>query len=142
MDKKYLNPVAGVNGQKSFYKKAFVTTDADGDQYLTSYKTVVAMKIKGRFYRCWNGYSRTTMEHVKAFFGRNISKKEWDEMDVIDPDTGELIVTGKESKDVQYRVVATSGFATFVPQARFANEEEAESLRERLCHGPWVAWVE
>lgn len=142
MDKNYLNPISGVNGQKSFYKKAFVTTDAEGNQYLTSYKTVVAMKINGEFYRCWNGYSKTTLEHVKAFIGRNISKKEWDEMDVIDPDTGELVVTGAESKDTQYRVVTTSGFRTFIPQARFANEEEAEPLRERLSHGLWTAWVE
>lgn len=140
MAKNYLEPVYGVNRQKSFYKKAYVTTDDCGNKYLTSYKTVVAMiSPSGYESRCWNGYSRTTLEHVKAFFGRNISKKEWDEMDVINYETGEIIESGE---DTQYRVVATSGFATFSPQARFASAEEAEELASRYNHGLWVSWVE
>ena len=140
MDKKYLEPVAGVNGQKSFYKKAFVTTDEFGNKYLTSYKTVVAMIGKsGTQSRCWNGYSRTTLEHVKAFFGRNISKKEWDEMEVVNPETGEI---SKPDKDSQYRVVATNGFVTYSPQARFASAAEADGLASRMNNGFWTAWAE
>ena len=140
MNKTYLNPVAGINGQQSFYKKAFVTTDEFGNQYLTSYKTVVAMICNsGAIFRCWNGYSRTTLEHVKAFFGRNISKKEWDEMEVLNPETGEIT---KADKEAQYKVVTTSGFSTYTPQARFATAKEAEPLRQRMCKGPWTAWIE
>ena len=140
MDKNYLEPVYGINRQKSFYRKAYVTTDKYGNRFLTSYKTVVAMiGNSGSQFRCWNGYSKTTLEHVKAFFERNISKKEWDAMEILNPETGEITAPDKDS---QYRVVATSGFSTYVPRARFANATEADDLARRYTHGLWTAWVE
>ena len=55
------------NGRKSFYGKAQVIL-ANGCAYLKSYDTIVAaIDSNGCFYRLWNGYSVTTMNHVNAF---------------------------------------------------------------------------
>ena len=143
MEKKnYLNPVCGINRQKSFYRKAFVEVDEHGNEYLTSYDTVVAVWLAytDTFYKTWNGYSRTTLEHVKAFFGRNISKKEWNEMEILDLDTFEVTPTDTET---QYTVYATNGFFTYKSDAKFNSEEEASRILETFNTRPGCcAWVE
>lgn len=56
------------DGQKSYYRKAWVTEYANGDRELTSYDTVVCkIDADGHFIRCWGGYSRTTQRHVDSF---------------------------------------------------------------------------
>lgn len=64
--------------QKSFYGKASVYTRKDGTKFLRSYSTIVALiTAKGEVYRTWDGYSRTTMNHVNAFLNDNLHKADW-----------------------------------------------------------------
>ena len=63
------------NGQKSFYKKAYVIKTAKGE-YLKSYNTIILFKDNnGALTRYWSGWSNTTGKHIKAFCGCN--KKEF-----------------------------------------------------------------
>ena len=68
------------NGRKSFYGKAGVTIQENGDIELRSYDTIVARIRNGSFERLWSGYSATTMNHVNAFidaFGIAGGGKAW-----------------------------------------------------------------
>lgn len=75
---------------KSFYKRAYVKRlSVVGVTYLVSYETYVCcFDAKGRFFRMWRGYSRTTMRHVVEFvkqFGHGkgpLTKKEWEALPV------------------------------------------------------------
>lgn len=72
----YLSPV---DGRKSFYNKCHVVEDEHGSM-LYSYNTLVARFMNGKMYRCWGGYSVTTMRHVNAFAvhcGVNGGGKKW-----------------------------------------------------------------
>ena len=60
----YLVPV---NSRKSFYGKAVAIEEDNGEIKLKSYNTIVAKIVNGKFYRLWNGYSMTTMNHINAF---------------------------------------------------------------------------
>ena len=75
-----------MNGQKSFYKKAHLIFIED-KIFLLSYETVVCCLYKSKIYRTWNGYSRTTMNHINsmlAVYGISpINKKIWLSLPVI-----------------------------------------------------------
>lgn len=76
------------NGQKSFYGKAKIYTDAYGNTFLKSYDTIVAFVTKtGEFKRLWDAWSVTTAKHINAFralFGLDaMNKKEWMQLDVV-----------------------------------------------------------
>ena len=65
--------------QKSFYKKAYVLVDEDGNWYLESYGTMVCgMTYQGEFERYWGGYSVTTMRHIKEFIYQWYDRNCWD----------------------------------------------------------------
>lgn len=72
--------------QKSFYKKAYVLEDERGNLYLQSYDTIVCGIINSIFKRYWDGYSRTTQNHVNDFREVNgmdaLSKKDWESLSV------------------------------------------------------------
>lgn len=73
--------------QKSYYGKAIVIEDKFGNKRLKSYKTIVAeITKKGKFKRLWEGYSRTTMNHINDFRNENglekINAKEWKNLQV------------------------------------------------------------
>lgn len=72
--------------QKSFYRKAFVLEDEKGNLYLQSYDTIVCGIINGIFEKFWDGYSRTTQNHVNDFRKANsmdtLSKKNWESLSV------------------------------------------------------------
>lgn len=55
------------NNRKSFYGKAEVIEQDNGDIELRSYNTIVARIRKGKFERLWSGYSATTMTHINSF---------------------------------------------------------------------------
>lgn len=67
--------------QKSFYGKATVI-EMSNVKYLQSYKTIVCYLVNNTLYRTWNGYSKTTMNHINDFLKANnmntLSKKEWE----------------------------------------------------------------
>ncbi len=77
MRKEVLQPI---NNQKSFYGKAYVIHRDDGIIELMSYKTIVGFIDGEKFYRTWDGYSLTTMNHVNSFldkFGLQGGNKAW-----------------------------------------------------------------
>ena len=76
--------------QKSYYKKANIYTDGNGNIILKSYNTDVAMiDSNGNFKRLWNGWSVTTAKHVNDFRKQNgftmLSKKEWCALPCLNP---------------------------------------------------------
>lgn len=69
------------NGQKSFYGKAIVKIEDDGTEVLESYGTPVIKKLNnGELIRLYDGYTQTTVKHIKAFCGLN--KKEYMSLEV------------------------------------------------------------
>ena len=57
--------------QKSFYGKAIIKEDNEG-QTLYSYNTaILTIKNNGDMVRHWSGWSATTGKHIKAFSGLN-----------------------------------------------------------------------
>lgn len=83
MKKSYLIPV---DGRKSFYSKAVLIENPNGEKILESYGTVVCKVQNGAFRRSWGGYSATTMRHINAFRAScgfsGMNKKEWDMLPV------------------------------------------------------------
>ena len=64
------------NGQKSFYGKARVEIDENGNKTLYSYDTkILTITAEGEYLKHWNDWSATTGKHIKAFCGLN--KKEF-----------------------------------------------------------------
>lgn len=78
--------------QKSYYAKAFVVSNRYGFHYLFSYQTLVAVydTVNKVFYRVYNDYSVSTMNHINDFrLDYNldiISKKEWLNIPVVTND--------------------------------------------------------
>jgi len=72
---------------KSFYNKAIVIEQDNGDIELQSYTTIVCRIRNGKFERLWDGYSSTTMRHINsflAFYGISGGGKAWwDKLDVV-----------------------------------------------------------
>lgn len=73
--------------EKSFYGKAKVIEEENGDRVLQSYNTrVCKITASGEFVRMWGGYSATTIRHVNNFLQLfNISgggKSWWDSQPV------------------------------------------------------------
>lgn len=74
---------------KSFYGKARVRVDDDGNKFLISYATPVMWwdaKTK-TLHRLWDGWSSTTGHHIAEFSHQMkgcvaVTKKEWDKMEV------------------------------------------------------------
>lgn len=67
--------------QKSYYRKAFVLQDESGNYFLQSYDTIVCGIVGDEFFRYWDGYSVTTMNHVndfrKLYNFPTMNKKAW-----------------------------------------------------------------
>lgn len=54
--------------QKSYYGKAKIIKDENGEIFLQSYDTLVCyIDNGGNVKRLWDGYSSTTMKHVNDF---------------------------------------------------------------------------
>lgn len=69
MKKYYLIPN---DSHKSFYGKAIVIENDNGEKILQSYSTQVMKQTKtGDFIRLWDGWTTTTGRHIKAFSGLN-----------------------------------------------------------------------
>lgn len=58
--------------RKSFYGKAKVVVEDNGDKTLYSYNTpIIKRKKNGELVRLYDGYTQTTGTHIKAFCGLN-----------------------------------------------------------------------
>lgn len=66
--------IPNYTNQKSFYKKALVYADGKGNFALQSYETIVAVIIKGKMFRTWQGYSKTTQIHINEFTNQILNK--------------------------------------------------------------------
>lgn len=85
-----INPVEvyelGATSQKSYYGKAKVIKDENGEIFLQSYNTLVCYINKnGEIKRLWDGYSATTMKHINDFLDLfhkpGGGKKWWDSLE-------------------------------------------------------------
>lgn len=62
------------DGRKSFYGKAYISTDSAGNETLYSYDTpIIKRLVSGDLVRLWSGWSATTGRHISAFCGLNKS---------------------------------------------------------------------
>lgn len=60
------------DGHKSFYGKAVVTINDNGDETLYSYNTpIITRTAAGALVRLWDGWTATTGRHIAAFCGMN-----------------------------------------------------------------------
>lgn len=58
--------------QKSFYGKAIVQVDDNGNETLYSYNTPIIKKmVDGTYKKLWDGWTATAGKHIKAFSGLN-----------------------------------------------------------------------
>ena len=65
------------NGRKSFYGKAIVKVEPNGDETLYSYHTpIITRTADGKLIKLWNGWTATTGNHIRSFCGLN--KKEFE----------------------------------------------------------------
>ena len=91
------------DGHKSFNGLAHVKRLREsGVVMLVSYSTYVCCyDVRGRFYRLWDDWSRTSMRHIVEFvrqFGRGVgplTKKEWEALPVED----DLLAKTTEARD-------------------------------------------
>lgn len=61
-----------LNGQKSFYGKAKIHLEENGDKTLYSYNTkILTIKASGEKIRFYAGWTQTTGKHIKAFADLN-----------------------------------------------------------------------
>ena len=69
-----------VNNQKSFYGKAKVLIDDNGNKTLYSYETKILTITKtGEYIKHWSDWTATTGKHIKAFCGMN--KKQFESLE-------------------------------------------------------------
>ena len=67
------------NGRKSFYGKAKVVIDDNGNETLYSYDTpIIKRDVNGKLTKLWSEWSNTTGTHIKAFCG--LDKKAYDNL--------------------------------------------------------------
>lgn len=69
LEKTYLEPMEGT--QKSFYGKAKILTDSEGNKYLQSYDSIIAEIKEGKAKIHTDVYlwdSKTSLKHLRSFF--------------------------------------------------------------------------
>lgn len=60
------------NGLKIFYGKASVHVEDNGTETLYSYHTAIIKRLPdGTLQRVYDGWTQTTGNHIKAFYGLN-----------------------------------------------------------------------
>lgn len=131
----YLQP--RFSNRKSFYKKATIITNGDTIT-LHSYDTdVCSYNLKTHtFKKLWNGYSRTTMEHINEFCNQydlaTFNKKQWDAYPC-------------DNKE-KYKVIANHVLGCkYKPTTTFDNYDDAEEYANKLnerSNGLWYYGVE
>lgn len=121
--------------QKSYYGKAKIW-ESNGYIILRSYNTDVCAynPTTNDFGKLWNGYSRTTMNHINDFrlqYGlKALNKKEWENLYSCDGDD-------------YYNVYLSTAFSTHKSTAKLS-AVECESFIEKLTkNNPFIyAWFE
>lgn len=117
--------------QKSFYGKAKVT-ECDGVKTLRSYKTDVCKIVDGKLIKLWNGYSATTMNHIRAFcdkYGVEYGGKKW---------WDSLPCDNKKKFKVRVGYLGRS----YLMQTTFDNYSDADAFADRFRGGTQYVGVE
>ena len=69
-----------IDGRKSFYGKAKIYLEENGDKTLYSYGTkILTITKEGKYIKFWNDWSATTGRHIAAFCGLN--KKQYESLE-------------------------------------------------------------
>ena len=72
-----LTPIFELDGRKSFYGKAKIVIDDNGNETLYSYDTaIITRNADGTLVKHWHGWTATTGRHIKAFCGLNKAEYE------------------------------------------------------------------
>lgn len=89
MNVKHIFELPCHDSRKSFYGKAHIIEDSNGNAYLKSYDTIVCyIDASGHLHRLWEGYSMTTQRHIDSFIleyrlnPKYRGKKAWELMEV------------------------------------------------------------
>lgn len=120
---------AKCNRQKSFYNRAYVERQGN-EIVLYSYSTkIVGFNYEtGEMAVYWKGYSKTTLEHINAFFETYLNfkepfnKKSWMEF-------------ADFSAEDCYRVTISNGFSTRTTPALYGDYASAENAVNNLKLG-------
>lgn len=113
--------------QKSYYGKAIVIEDNQGNKTLQSYATQVARIDKnGNLQKLWNGYSRTTMNHIIDFCKLyNVdfagTKKAWEQLD------------NTATTQERYKIEFSNGFVNWTPNTTFDTYEDADEYADKIA---------
>ena len=83
------------SGSAKTVRKNCFWTEVNGNKYLVSYQTVVAMiDSNGIIHKFWDDYSATTMNQInqfaRLFNARTFNKKEWLEYETEKPIYGDV----------------------------------------------------
>lgn len=118
--------------QKSYYGKATVIEE-NGEKMLKSYNTIVCkIDANGNFVKCWNGYSRTTQNHINDFRRLNgldpMNKREW------------MNAKSENDNGERYKVEYGNGFWKSKTEATFDNYEDAEAFAESIEERNYSLW--
>ena len=122
--------------RKSFYNKAHIITTDDGEIILRSYETNVATynPRTRTFTKLWNGYSRTTMEHIGEFCKQfdipfTPTKKNW-------------LNLPYDNTPTRYYVAGSNGFCTHeFKNTLFDNYDDAEEYALSHTNNFWAYGV-
>ena len=121
--------------QKSYYGKAIII-ETDDKIYLQSYQTKVLYldKKTKKIVKLWDGYSRTTQNHINDFlklYGFDaINKKTWLNMQ---NDTN----TNKQ----RYKIICTNGIVTYTEGVLFDDYDDAEQYADSKTNNFWTYYV-
>lgn len=117
--------------QKSYYGKAQVILDDNGNLQLKSYNTIVCYIDRyNNFHKTWNGYSNTTAKHINDFRKLNglepINKKVWDSLPCKNTE--------------KYNIAFSNGFITWHPNTTFDNYDDACEYADKVCEKRSSLW--
>lgn len=115
--------------QKSYYGKAQVLVDEPSKtKYLKSYNTIVAkIDDNNQLHKLWNGYSRTTQNHIKDFcklfnISFSGSKKDW------------LALKNESNTSTGlYKVEFSNYFVNWTSEVIFDNYDDADNFGDKVC---------
>lgn len=120
--------------QKDYYGKAMVITDDNGTVSLKSYDTIVCRIENGKFIKMWDGWSATTMKHIKDFckeFGIEFGNKKW-----------WCDLECESGNGIRYRIEGSNGFVNYSPSTTFDDYYDAQEFADELMSRNRMWWYD
>ena len=113
------------NGRQSFYGKAIVEVEDNGDEILYSYNTPIMKRTSdGKLIRFYDGWSMTTGNHIRAFSGLN--KHQFLNLPLDQEDAS--YINGSERESRFYDLEPNNGRQSFYGKARVKREPNGDEV--------------